>query len=902
MNEKETKIISLNSNTLADISQVGGKGYSLLKLNSLNLNVPSGIILTVDFFEDWIKKIKNSSLYNEFIFQLSKNNNDCQEILNNIKDWCLNNLTLSSTDKQNIENYLKKLFPDDFNKILYAVRSSSPEEDLSGASFAGNYETYLGTRFELLEEFILKSFISCIDYRVFKYKLEKGFDASDIKIAIVIMKQINCDVSGVGFSINPLNNDYDEVVITSNFGLGESVVGGIITPDEYIINKISKTIISEKLGSKDKIVKLNKNNGTSVLKQNCDKQKESSLSKEQIIEIVEKIIDIENNYDTPIDIEFGIENSILYILQARPITTYNKIPEEFLTKPNEKRQLYFDVTVGVQGFEEPMTTLGADVIKLIIHTAAELIPGIENIDNLKECVFDGIGGKLLVNFSNVMTKVKVETIINYASNINSLLKETLTNYGKEYKNEKVCEALSINIFGLILRIPIKRIIFPKFFAKSSKENLEFHMNQFITLTKKNVQKDLERKVPISITFEYLINDLIVHFRNYLIPVLANGMIGYFKLNNLFKEYIKDNSELREDFNNLIKCFPFVTVLMGLDLYKLSTYLDKEKYMNKSQDEFYQDFLDKKFPEKFYIEYETFMKKYGFRGERELDIFNKRYHEDPRTILDQIYSSVLKYDENNNPQLDFDKTNEKRPEIYKKLRKFAKEKGFSTKLEKAYFLTVNFFQYRESHKYYIVFIIGIMRELILKRAEILLKKELIDDINDIFKLRMKTLSNILQNVDAYTKEDIYAKIQEDNKYREIITTWKRQPVIFDSRGRIFSHERKGSSKKNQLIGDSVSYGKVRGKAKVLKSLNEKKFIPGEILVTKATDPGWTPLIINCGGIILEVGGMLQHGALVSREFNKPCVVGIDNVTEIIKDGEEIEVDAINGIVTLLEREE
>jgi len=248
------------------------------------LNVPPGVVLVVDFFEDWIKKIKNSDLYKEFILQLNQENNECQTILKKIKDWCLDNLYLNSSDKQGIENNLKKLFPNDYNKILYAVRSSSPEEDLAGASFAGDYETYLGIRFELLEEYILKSFISCIDYRVFKYKLEKGFAASDIKIAIVIMKQINCDVSGVGFSLNPLNNDYDEAVITSNFGLGESVVGGIITPDQYIINKNSKKIINEKLGSKDKIVKLNMDNGmyngTSILSQNSDKQKLSSLSNE----------------------------------------------------------------------------------------------------------------------------------------------------------------------------------------------------------------------------------------------------------------------------------------------------------------------------------------------------------------------------------------------------------------------------------------------------------------------------------------------------------------------------------------------------------------------------------------------------------------------------------------------
>jgi pyruvate,water dikinase len=205
----------------------------------------------VNFFKEWITEIEKSPLYNDFIKLLSSNNKskdeECSKILNEIKDWSLNNLKLNDKQKIDIEKNIKLIFPNEYDKILYAVRSSSPEEDLSGASFAGNYETYLGIKYDSLEKYILKSFISCLDYRVFKYKLEKGFNVSEIKIAIVIMKQINSDASGVGFSINPINNDYDEAVITSNFGLGESVVGGIITPDEYIINKISKKIISQKL-------------------------------------------------------------------------------------------------------------------------------------------------------------------------------------------------------------------------------------------------------------------------------------------------------------------------------------------------------------------------------------------------------------------------------------------------------------------------------------------------------------------------------------------------------------------------------------------------------------------------------------------------------------------------------
>ena len=316
-----------------------------------------------------------------------------------------------------------------------------------------------------------------MDYRVFKYKLEKGFNVSEIKIAIIIMKQINCDVSGVGFSINPINNDYDEAVITSNFGLGESVVGGIITPDEYIVNKISKKIISEKVGSKEKIVKLNESkNETSIIEQNQENKNKSSLSKELLFKIIENIIKIENNYKIPIDIEFGVEKDILNILQARPITTYNKIPKELLTNPKEKRQLYFDATLAVQGFEKPMSTMGTDIFKFFAHYVGNKVLGSNNLDNFKGSIIDSSGGKMIVNFSNLMSKIPPKTLQKFSTNINKTVSEIISKYGEQYKNEKVCYEIDFSMLGMAWRLPVKRLIFYNYFAESTKENFEYYFN------------------------------------------------------------------------------------------------------------------------------------------------------------------------------------------------------------------------------------------------------------------------------------------------------------------------------------------------------------------------------------------------------------------------------------------
>ena len=903
---ENNNIVFLNSKILPEISRVGGKGYSLIKLSSLHLNVPNGIILSVNFFNEWIDKIKASNLYKQFIelLQKEKNTDDCSSILNQIKEWSLSNLNLRKEHVNAIEQHLKSIFPNEYNKILYAVRSSSPEEDLSGASFAGNYETYLGIKFDSIEKYILKSFISCLDYRVFKYKLEKGFNVSEIKIAIVIMKQINCDVSGVGFSINPVNNDYDEAVITSNFGIGESVVGGIVTPDEYIVNKISKKIISKKLGSKDKIVKLNiNNNETSILEQNEENKKQSSLNDKLLMDIVDNIINIEQHYQIPIDIEFGVENNILYILQARPITTYNIIPKELSTLPNEKRQLYFDATLAVQGFEKPISTLGSSIFKKFAHYIGMKILGSDNFDNIRKSAVDSIGGKLLLNVSNVMTKVPMEFLSKAANNINKGFAEILTKYGEQYKNEKVCYEIDVSLFGMAWRLPIKRFIFYNYYAQSSKENLEYYINIFINFYDKYIKDNFKSNIPILDILNKMMDDLSNIFRDNIIPILflAVGK-GLLPLNKIFDENFKDKPELKEDLNNLSKSLHYITILMGLDLYHLTKYLNKNDYKDKTQEEFYKDFLNKKFPKDFYTNFELFIKKYGFRGEGEFDIKNERYSENPKTLLNQIYSTLLLYDENHNPQKDFDDNNKKRPEIFKKLKNLLKDKNIADQFEEAYNFVINYLYFRESPKYYLIYAISRIKELILQRSNILLQKKLVNNIEDIYKLDINSLNDILINVEKYSKDQISNQMKKDNKLNEIFSTWKRTPILFDSRGKIFTPEKKVSNKKNELVGDTVSFGKIRGKAKVLNSVNEKEFNPGEILVTKATDPGWTPLIINCGGIVLEVGGMLQHGALVSREFNKPCVVGIDNVTKIIKDGEEIEVDAIEGVVRLLDREE
>jgi len=166
--------------------------------------------------------------------------------------------------------------------------------------------------------------------------------------------------------------------------------------------------------------------------------------------------------------------------------------------------------------------------------------------------------------------------------------------------------------------------------------------------------------------------------------------------------------------------------------------------------------------------------------------------------------------------------------------------------------------------------------------------------------MQVFNITIEDLDVALRDpsiDLRSLMKKRMAYIEKIKNIRDLPHIIDSRGRIPRPPRR-ETKEGELAGDAISAGVVRGIVKVLHTPDEKPVNPGDILVARATDPGWTPLFINAVAIVLEVGGMLQHGALVAREYGKPCVAGIENVTTLLKDGQVVEVDGGNGVLRII----
>ena len=202
-------------------------------------------------------------------------------------------------------------------------------------------------------------------------------------------------------------------------------------------------------------------------------------------------------------------------------------------------------------------------------------------------------------------------------------------------------------------------------------------------------------------------------------------------------------------------------------------------------------------------------------------------------------------------------------------------------------------YRETPKYYVSAITGLVRERVLKHAGDLVTAGRLDLPEQVFDLHIDDLDRGL----ADPHVDLRVLAAENTVFQSRLRRVRELPRVVDSRGKTLRAPRRAAGE-GELVGEPISTGTVRGKIKVLHRPDEKPVLPGEILVARATDPGWTPLFINASGVILEVGGLFQHGALVAREYGKPCVAGIDRATAILHDGQVVEIDGASGIVRVV----
>ena len=876
-------LVNLQSDENPQVRQVGGKAASLIRLAQAGFSVPAGSVLTTDFFAPWVEQVEHHPRWHDVLSSLNNIrtpqpnakdreslNQACDELKQTTTDFAFTQAQRSALDEIRLG----------MADHRFAIRSSSPEEDLANASFAGLYETVLSVTSASLEAAVGRCFRSCLDARVLIYKREMQFDQFSPSIAVVVQRQIASDVAGVAFSINPLNNDFDELLINASWGLGEALVSGDITPDSLVIDKFDGHLIESHRGDKGGI-----------------RSDEDCLNRAQTLALIEAVSRIETLYTEPVDVEWSFFENDLYVLQARPITTYVPLAKELQTELGTQRMLYFDRSLAdgmtMSGPISPLTIDGIEVP--LRELVAYVIPGFnpEDID-LAEAGVNVSGSRIYMNLSMYMPLMKNEGMTNLMASINTTLADMLVGNDLEpYRmNERPdflrYRSLFRHLPPIIWRVRrvitsvVKPLLKPQQFLRDYNEAID------------SFDEWLSQPIDYRQPFKEQVMESYLRFweatEASTYPALIFFMYANETIKRLGRSVSTDNGIL---VDTICRGYPDDQIVqMGLMMFDLSKALPQRLF--EDLDALEKQLETRSLDPKFLSQWDAFTEQFGCRGPLEMEWANPKYGEKPRLALEQI-AMIANAGGTFDPHEIQRELIGEREQAYERLTQLLPKRK-QKRLAKAYETLLLHSRSRELIKHHIMQVFGRFRTRVLHHADQFVSQDRLDTREQIFDLSINEIDRALQVPDFDLRA---AATSRGANFHNLQARVKHFPMAIDSRGRILRPNKK--TEPGSFKGSPISPGTVVGPIKVLNNPFEKEIEPGDILTAVTTDPGWTPLFINAGAVILEIGGELQHGALVAREYGKPCVAGIPDVTNVLNDGQIVEVDGSAGTIRVISDE-
>lgn len=301
-----------------DVGIAGGKGASLGEMTQAGIPVPSGFVILSDAFERFIEE---TDLVAEIDAALDEVNVEKVHTIDNASDK-IQAMILG----QEIPKDIQKEINEEFSNLKFqfvAVRSSATSEDSASAAWAGQLDTYLNTTKKELLENVKKCWASLFTPRAIFYRFEQKLHKTKISVAVVVQKMVDSEESGIAFSVHPVTQDENQMIIEAGYGLGEAIVSGQITPNSYVVDKKEDYIIDINVDIQEKGI-FRKKNGGNEWKELGEKGEKQVLNGKEIMELGKIIIGIEKHYGFPVDVEWAKEKGKFYITQSRPITTLGK--------------------------------------------------------------------------------------------------------------------------------------------------------------------------------------------------------------------------------------------------------------------------------------------------------------------------------------------------------------------------------------------------------------------------------------------------------------------------------------------------------------------------------------------------------------------------------------------------
>ena len=790
-----------------------------------------------------------------------------------------------------------------------AVRSSAVGEDASGESFAGIHESFLYVRGrEPVHDAIRRVWASAWSDRALAYRKSRGLAVDDVRMAVIVQRMVDAQVSGVAFTAEPTTGDVHRIVVSSLYGLGEGLVSGGLDADLYSVDKASRAIEKQIAEKAEQYVLDASGAGVARVAVPQPLRAAPSLEDARVLEIADVARRIENARGAPQDIEFAYDGSgQLWILQTRPITTVAELG------PAAGHGLLWDNSNIIESFSGVTSPMTFSVIRRAYATVYRCFSEVMGIapetirrsEPLYQNMLGLIHGRVYYNLQSWYLLLRLFPGFEY----NRQFMESMMGVKESYEPERATPPSAMRRYFVELPALVRLVLrstrnFARIetLVRDFEEHFERHYRRWAAMqftemrpheliaVYGEMQRDImeQWRAPI-------INDLFVMVNYGILKKLCASWCGDTS-GSLQNDLICGEGGIRstEPTFRLMELARDVRAHPELAAVFASTPIDTIGRVTQRDERF----------AAFRAAFARYLDEYGFRCMNELKLEEPTLRDRPDFAY-QVIRNYVTSEQGADPaaitarEADIRARAETR--AYSLLRSPWRRWLFRRVLRNARLGVKN----RENMRFARTRIFGLVRELVRALGGHLEQAGALERRDDVFYLTLEEVFDFVKGtaVTARLRELVALRRAEFDGYRA--ETAELPDDRFQTFGMVYSRNRfrgraiAAPQEDGVLRGTPCSPGRVTNKVKVILTPSDDAQLAGEILVAGRTDPGWVPLYPSVSGLLIERGSILSHSAIVAREMGIPTIVGIPGLTSLIKTGQTVSMDGSTGQVEILD---
>ncbi|MFD7773412.1 rifamycin-inactivating phosphotransferase [Streptomyces sp. NPDC059753] len=862
----EQYVLDLEDVDGTQVSVVGGKGAHLGGLSRIEgVRVPGGFCVTTDAFR---RIMAEAPSIDDQLDQLSRLHPDDREAIRRLSAQIrrtIEGIAVPGDLAAAITRALAQLG----EQAPYAVRSSATAEDLPTASFAGQQDTYLNVVGPTaILQHISRCWASLFTERAVTYRQRNGIDHRTVHMAVVVQRMVFPHASGILFTADPVTGNRKVATVDAGFGLGEALVSGLVNPDVFKVR--DGEVVDKAIAAKRRAVHALPAGGTQEVTIDSQQQEQPALTDAQSVRLAQLGRRIEAHFGRPQDIEWCLVDDGFQIVQSRPITTLFPIPES----GDQDNHVYVSVGHG-QMMTDPMKPLGFSMWQLTAMVPMHEAGGRLFVDVTRRLASPASRAGLLeaMGKGDPLIRHALETVLDRDGFV-----PTLPDAGPGGPPAGGPPA-PIDTDPAVVTELIER-------SRASIAALE---------------RDIRTKTGPAL-FDFLLEAFEEHKRVLSDPLsiqaIMAGMEATWWLNDKLQEWLGEKNVA----DTLTLSAPDnITSEMGLALLDVADVIRPQPEVvaflqGVDGDDFLDDLAKLAGGTEARDAIEAYLDRYGMRCVGEIDITRPRWRERPSTLVPVILDNVRNF-EPGAAERRFEqgrqKAQKKEQDVLSRLRALPDGDRKADEVKGMIGRVRTFIGYREYPKYGIISRYFVYKQALLAEAERLVQADVLPEKEDVFYLTFQELHDVVRS--HQVDEELIQQRKEAFRSFHALTP----PRVLTSDGEALTGAyRRDDAPAGALIGVPVSAGTIEGRARVILDMADADLEAGDILVTAFTDPSWSPLFVGIAGLVTEVGGLMTHGAVIAREYGLPAVVGVEQATRLIRDGQRIRVHGTDGYVEIL----